>query len=608
MEKSTDKMSVRESWQVFKFIFKFLLPFKKYFIWAFVFSVMTTALASLMPFVLSVFMDSYLTPMKATDQIIFYFAGLYLILAIINSIAFFFKWNYLQNGSIFVNQYIRKKVYRKIHQLGMRYFDQKPTGWLITRITNDTDLFDFWQTLFNALTSLLSIIIAFIALFIIDHQIALVMLLILPLLILAVLIYQKVSTKVYQAMLAKRSELNTKLNEYISGMRIIQQFRQESRLGNEFEKTNDEYYGYRKRVIQINGILLSPLVNFLMALSIVVVLLMYSNRSLHAMVEAGLIYAFISNVQIYFNPISGLMDSLSNFSNGLVASSRIKTIMEEKEFAPQQGISTSVSKNVDEKFTDRKSVSNSPIIQEGKIEFRNVSFSYDGEHQVLKNISFIVNPGETLAFVGHTGSGKSSIINVFMRFYEFTEGQVLIDDQDIRSYSKEELRKKVGLVLQDSFMFVASVTDNIKMMNPQITDQAAKEAARFVQADKFIIDLENGYETKVIEGGAAFSAGERQLINFARTIVRNPKILLLDEATANIDTETEAIIQEGLTNMRQNRTTMAIAHRLSTIKDADQILVLNKGEIIERGNHDQLLALNGYYADMYRIQTLQKEL
>lgn len=608
MEKSTDKMSVRESWQVFKFIFKFLLPFKKYFVWAFVFSVMTTALASIMPFVLSVFMDSYLTPMKATDQIIFYFAALYLILAIINSIAFFFKWNYLQNGSIFVNQYIRKKVYRKIHQLGMRYFDQKPTGWLITRITNDTDLFDFWQTLFNALTSLLSIIIAFIALFIIDHQIALVMLLILPLLILAVLIYQKVSTKVYQAMLAKRSELNTKLNEYISGMRIIQQFRQESRLGNEFEKTNDEYYGYRKRVIQINGILLSPLVNFLMALSIVVVLLMYSNRSLDAVVEAGLIYAFISNVQIYFNPISGLMDSLSNFSNGLVASSRIKTIMEEKEFAPQQGISTSVSKNVDEKFTDRKSVSNSPIIQEGKIEFRNVSFSYDGEHQVLKNISFIVNPGETLAFVGHTGSGKSSIINVFMRFYEFTEGQVLIDDQDIRSYSKEELRKKIGLVLQDSFMFVASVTDNIKMMNPQITDQAAKEAARFVQADKFIKDLENGYETKVIEGGAAFSAGERQLINFARTIVRNPKILLLDEATANIDTETEALIQEGLTNMRQNRTTMAIAHRLSTIKDADQILVLNKGEIIERGNHDQLLELNGYYADMYRIQTLQKEL
>jgi ATP-binding cassette subfamily B protein len=213
-----------------------------------------------------------------------------------------------------------------------------------------------------------------------------------------------------------------------------------------------------------------------------------------------------------------------------------------------------------------------------------------------------------VAFVGHTGSGKSSIINVFMRFYEFSEGQVLIDDRDIRSYSKEELREKLGLVLQDSFMFVASVTDNIKMMNSVITDKAAKEAAKFVQADRFIQQLENGYDTRVIEGGAAFSAGERQLINFARTIVRNPKILLLDEATANIDTETEALIQEGLTNMRQNRTTMAIAHRLSTIKDANQILVLDKGKIIERGNHDELLEQNGYYADMYRIQTLQNEL
>lgn len=594
MENRDDKMSVSESWQVFKFIFKFLLPFKRYFVWAFVFSVITTALASIMPFVLSAFMDSYLTPMRATDQIIFYFAGLYLVLAIINSIAFFFKWNYLQNGSIFVNQYIRKKVYAKIHTLGMRYFDQKPTGWLITRITNDTDLFDFWQMLFNALTSVLSIIIAFIALFLIDHQIALVMLIFLPVLLLSVMLYQRVSTRVYRAMLAKRSELNTKLNEYISGMRIIQQFRQEARLGKEFEETNDEYYGFRRRVIQINGMLLSPLVNFLMAISIIVVLVMYSDRSMHTVVASGLVYAFISNVQIYFNPISGLMDSLSNFSNGLVASSRIKSIMEETEFVPKQA-------------TDSSDI-NLPTITQGKIEFRDVSFSYDGEHQVLKHISFVVNPGETVAFVGHTGSGKSSIINVFMRFYEFSEGQVLIDDRDIRSYSKEELREKLGLVLQDSFMFVASVTDNIKMMNSVITDKAAKEAAKFVQADRFIQQLENGYDTRVIEGGAAFSAGERQLINFARTIVRNPKILLLDEATANIDTETEALIQEGLTNMRQNRTTMAIAHRLSTIKDANQILVLDKGKIIERGNHDELLEQNGYYADMYRIQTLQNEL
>ena len=593
MENNDEKLSFKENWTIFKFILKFLLPFKKYFILAFVFSVLTTILASLMPFVISTFMDSYLQTQKATDQIIWFFAILYFVLNVINSLAFFFKWNYLQNGSIFVNQHIRKIVYAKLHTLGMRYFDQKPTGWLITRVTNDTDLFNFWQMLFNAVTSFLSIIIAFTALFVIDHKIALIMLLFVPILLLSVVLYQRISTKVYQLMLKKRSELNTKLNEYISGMRIIQQFRQETRLKDEFEATNEAYYGYRRRVIQINGLLLSPLVNFLMGLSIIVVLVMFSARSMHTIVAAGLIYAFISNVQIYFQPISSLMDSLSSFSNGIVSASRIKTIMEETQEAPTNQTLPSVS-------TDRN-------ILNGKIEFRHVNFSYDGVHQVLKDISFIVNPGETIAFVGHTGSGKSSIINVFMRFYEFYEGEVLIDDVDIKAYSKTELRKKIGLVLQDSFMFVASVTDNIKMMNPVITDEAARSAATFVHADSFINKLEHGFDTKVIEGGAAFSAGERQLINFARTMVRNPKILLLDEATANIDTETEALIQKGLGNMRQGRTTMAIAHRLSTIKDANQILVLEAGKIIERGNHDELLKLNGYYADMYRLQSLQKE-
>ena len=603
IDQQNQKLSFKENWNVFKFIFKFLLPFKKYFILAFVFSVVTTILASVMPFVISTFMDSYLETEKATDQIIWYFAILYFVLNIINSIAFFFKWNYLQNGSIFVNQYIRKKVYAKLHTLGMRYFDQKPTGWLITRVTNDTDLLPFWQMLFNTLTSIISIVIAYTALFIIDHQIASVMLIFLPILLAGVLIYQRVSTRVYQLMLKKRSELNTKLNEYISGMRIIQQFRQETRLGKAFDQTNEEYYGYRKRVIQINGLLLSPLVNFLMSVSIIVVLIMFSDRSMHTVVAAGLIYAFISNVQIYFNPISNLMDSLSNFSNGLVSASRIKTIMEESEYAPTykpepEDIAPDLAVTNDK---------NGPIISQGKIEFRHVNFSYDGENQVLKDISFVVHPGETIAFVGHTGSGKSSIINVFMRFYEFYEGQVLIDDVDIKTYSNEELRKKIGLVLQDSFMFVASVTDNIKMMNPKISDDAAIAAAEFVHADGFIRNLEHGFDSKVIEGGAAFSAGERQLINFARTMVREPKILLLDEATANIDTETEALIQRGLSNMRQGRTTMAIAHRLSTIKDANLILVLEAGEIIERGTHDELVEMNGYYADMYRLQTLQKE-
>ncbi|HEY0221324.1 MAG TPA: ABC transporter ATP-binding protein [Lactovum miscens] len=591
MSKEKDiKLTFKEQWATLKFILGFLKPFKWYFVGALFFGVLTTIFTAIMPFILSTFMDQHLVIGKVTDRTLVYFSILYFSVAMINAMSWFFRWITLQNGSNMVNQYIRGKLYDKLLTLGMRYFDQKPTGWLITRVTNDTDLFQFWTMIFNGIISIISIIISFIALFYIDVPVTFGMMVFLPILFAAVWLYNHISTQVYKAMRKRLSELNTKLNEYISGMRIIQEFRQETRLNNEFDETNDEYYRLRMRVITINGLLLSPLVNFLMAISIVVVLFLFGNRSTYSLVEGGLVYAFIQNVRQYFNPITGLMDSLSFWSDGMVASSRIRQILNETEYAPAQHPVEGVK------------------IVEGKIEFRHVNFSYDGVIPILKDISFVVNPGETLAFVGHTGSGKSSIINVFMRFYEFGDGQVLIDDRDIRDYSMEELRHKIGLVLQDSFIFVGNVADNIRMMNSNIPIDDVIAASEFVQANHFIEKLPNGYETQVIEGGDAFSSGERQLLNFARTIVRNPKILLLDEATASIDTETEALIQDGLEKMSQGRTTMVIAHRLSTIKDADQILVLDKGKIIEQGTHDELLVQDGYYADMYRIQTLQKGL
>ncbi|MBB5888579.1 ABC transporter ATP-binding protein [Lactovum miscens] len=591
MSKEKDiKLTFKEQWATLKFILGFLKPFKWYFVGALFFGVLTTIFTAIMPFILSTFMDQHLVIGKVTDRTLVYFSILYFSVAMINAMSWFFRWITLQNGSNMVNQYIRGKLYDKLLTLGMRYFDQKPTGWLITRVTNDTDLFQFWTMIFNGIISIISIIISFIALFYIDVPVTFGMMVFLPILFAAVWLYNHISTQVYKAMRKRLSELNTKLNEYISGMRIIQEFRQETRLNNEFDETNDEYYRLRMRVITINGLLLSPMVNFLMAISIVVVLFLFGNRSTYSLVEGGLVYAFIQNVRQYFNPITGLMDSLSFWSDGMVASSRIRQILNETEYAPAQHPVEGVK------------------IVEGKIEFRHVNFSYDGVIPILKDISFVVNPGETLAFVGHTGSGKSSIINVFMRFYEFGDGQVLIDDRDIRDYSMEELRHKIGLVLQDSFIFVGNVADNIRMMNSNIPIDDVIAASEFVQANHFIEKLPNGYETQVIEGGDAFSSGERQLLNFARTIVRNPKILLLDEATASIDTETEALIQDGLEKMSQGRTTMVIAHRLSTIKDADQILVLDKGKIIEQGTHDELLVQDGYYADMYRIQTLQKGL
>jgi ATP-binding cassette subfamily B protein len=411
------------------------------------------------------------------------------------------------------------------------------------------------------------------------------MLLFLPIIFLVVYIYQRFSSKIYSQMRGKLSELNTKLNENISGMRIIQQFRQEKRIEEEFEATNNEYLALRKKVIRINALLLFSFVNLLLSIATILALSLFGIQSQNRVIAAGMVYAFVTNIQLFFRPIGQTMDFLSVFSDGVVASHRIKGIMAEEETAPAQNPGAK------------------EVIQEGKIEFRNVSFSYDGEHDVLKNISFVLNPGETLAFVGHTGSGKSSIINVFMRFYEFDRGQILIDDKDIRDYPIEELRQKIGLVLQDAFMFVGDINSNIRMMNKNITDEEIVQAAKFTQAHHFIEQLEGDYTSEVIEHGAAYSSGQRQLLNFARTIVLNPKILVLDEATANIDTETETLIQEGLSNMRQGRTTIAIAHRLSTIKDAHQIIVLDKGSIVEQGNHDALIEMNGHYAQLYHLQT-----
>lgn len=284
-----------------------------------------------------------------------------------------------------------------------------------------------------------------------------------------------------------------------------------------------------------------------------------------------------------------MMDQMTLFQDGIVAGKRIFRILDNEQYEPQQKPQKGLT------------------ITAGKIEFKHVSFSYDGKNEILHDISFTVNPGETLGIVGHTGSGKSTIINVMMRFYEFAKGEILIDGQDIRAYPKEELRRKLGLVLQEPFMFYGDIASNIRLYNQQISDEQIKKAARAVQADQFIEKMPGKYHAKVIEGGSELSQGQKQLISFARTLVTNPKILVLDEATANVDTETEALIQRGLKQLRKGRTTLAIAHRLSTIADADQIIVLDKGRIIEKGTQEQLLAKKGYYYRLYTLQNSQNQ-
>ena len=579
-------MTFKEQAVIIKRLMTFAKPFRLTFFIAILFALVLSVINVLLPRIIQIFMDNYLAKQSATTQVIFFFAGLYLFGVIVKSIIWFFQWYLYSMASLKTYQHIRVNLFEKLHTLGMRYFDQTPAGSTVSRVTNDTEtLFEFWYVFLMVLTGIFAVVSSFVAMFQINQKIALWCLIFLPVLGIVIWYYQQFSSRIYRNMRERLSQLNTKLNESISGMRIIQQFRQEARLAQEFSEVNEEYLATRYAMIKTNSILLSPIISFLYALAIALALTLFGFEALDSPVEVGLIFAFTTYVQGFFNPMSQMMDFLSVFTDGTVAGSRILKIMDTTEYTPQQ-----------QETANRE-------ITEGKIEFRNVSFSYDGENKVLKNISFIANPGETVALVGHTGSGKSSIINVLMRFYEFYEGQILIDDHDIREYPIEELRKKMGLVLQDAFLFYGDIAGNIRMMNPEITDEQIRKAAEFVQADHFIDQLPKGYHSKVIERGASYSSGQRQLITFARTIVTDPKILVLDEATANIDTETEVLIQEGLAKMREGRTTIAIAHRLSTIRDAELILVLDKGDIVERGNHDSLLAKEGLYADMYRLQS-----
>lgn len=581
----TKSIPLKEQKTIIQRLLKFAKPFQTTFIVAILFALVLSVINVLLPRIIQTFMDNYLAKQAATTQIILYFAGLYLFGVILKSIIWFFQWFLYSMASLKTYQHIRVKLFEKLHTLGMRYFDQTPAGSIVSRVTNDTEtLFEFWYVFLMVLTGIFAVVSSFIAMFQINTKIALWNLIFLPVLGVVIWYYQKFSSRIYRNMREKLSQLNTKLNESISGMQIIQQFRQEKRLESEFETINDDYLETRYSMIKTNSILLSPIISFLYAIAVAMSLSLFGFDALHSPIEVGLIYAFTTYVQGFFNPMSQMMDFLSVFTDGMVAGSRILKIMDNEEYTPQQNPDADAE------------------IVEGKIEFRNVSFSYDGKNNVLNNISFIAQPGETVALVGHTGSGKSSIINVLMRFYEFYEGQILIDDTDIREFPIEELRRKMGLVLQDAFMFYGDIAGNIRMLNTEITDQQIKEAAKFVQADTFIQTLPNDYHAKVIERGASYSSGQRQLISFARTIVTNPKILVLDEATANIDTETEGLIQEGLANMRQGRTTIAIAHRLSTIRDANLILVLDKGHIVERGTHEVLLSHDGLYADMYRLQ------
>lgn len=568
-------------WRVFKRLMSYLKPYKFLTALALALLLLTTAVRSVIPLIASYFIDHFLTDMNQTAMLIL--VGYYLMYVLQTIIQYLGNF-YFARVSYSIVRDIRRDAFANMEKLGMAYFDQMPAGSIVSRLTNDTEavsdmfsgilssfisaIFIFTVTLLTMLR-LNAVLTGWVAIF-------------LPFIFILVNLYRKKSVAVIEKTRALLSDINSKLSESIEGIRIIQSFSQEDRLKDEFEAINEEHVLYANRSMALDSLFLRPAMSLLKLLAYAILMAYFGFRGMEIGISAGLMYAFIQYVNRLFDPLIEVTQNFSTLQTSMVSAGRVFDLIDERQYEPEQ-------KNGE------------ATVQAGNIEFKNVSFSYDGERQILDNISFKVNQGETIAFVGSTGSGKSSIINVFMRFYEFQSGEVLLDGVDIREYPKEELRRNIGLVLQEPFLYHGTIKSNIKMYQ-DISDEAVQAAAAFVDADQFIQKLPEKYETKVTERGSSFSTGQRQLIAFARTVASQPKILILDEATANIDSETETIVQESLKKMRQGRTTIAIAHRLSTIQDANCIYVLDKGKIIESGSHDELLGQKGAYYRMYQLQ------
>ena len=564
-------------------LMRYMFRYKGLSVLALLFILLTSIVATAIPLLAQYYIDNFITKniAKAGLYILVIYFGLFILRVVFTFLGEF----YFARVAHSIVRDLRNDSFKKLQKLGMSYFDKTPVGSVVSRLTNDTQaVADMFGTIFSSfLNTILMFVVTLSAMIALSWQLTIYMILFIPVMVGSVYMYQKLSSKLVEISRAKISEMNTKLSESIEGMKIIQAFNQEQRLIDEFGEVNNEHLRYYTKSLKVDSLLLRPAMALFKVLAYGVIVTYFGLSFESAGFTAGIIYTFIQYTNQLFNPLIELMQNFSILQTSTISAGRVFTLIDNEEYEPEQ------------KESAHK-------ISRGDIEFKNVSFSYDGKRDVLKNISFSVKNGESIAFVGATGSGKSSIMNLFLRFYDYDRGEILIDGVNIKDYSSKELRNSVGLVLQDPFLYHGTVESNIKMYNEELTREDVIEAAKFVDAHNFIDKLEDKYDSIVTERGATFSSGERQLLTFARTIASKPKILILDEATANIDSETEELIQNSLEKMRKGRTTIAIAHRLSTIQDSNCIYVLDKGEIIESGTHEELIALKGNYYKMYQLQ------
>lgn len=508
--------------------------------------------------------------------------------AVVLALSFAFNiaqtWILQKTGQNIILQ-MRKDLYRHIQSLGSRYFDITPVGKLVTRVTNDVEALNemYSGILVQLFRNIVKIVGLAGVMLVLDVRLAAISFVLMPLVIGLTVLCQKIARNIYRLYRTRLTDINTFLSEHLSGMKIIQIFGRQERKFEEFHDKNTKLYKAFYREMLMYAVF-RPLIYILSILSLMIVLWFGSRNVFDEIISVGTLYIFSNYIRSFFDPIQELAEQFSTLQSSIASAEKIFTVMDEDEFIPEVE-----NPKQPDKIT-------------GKIEFDHVWFAYDGENYVLKDVSFVINPGEKVAFVGATGAGKSSILNLIGRYYDIQKGHIYIDGIDIRQLSKKQLRSAIGQMQQDVFIFEGDVAYNIRLNDDNITDAQVKAAAEYVNASHFIAKLPQGYHEPVTERGATFSAGERQLLSFARTLAHNPSILVMDEATANIDTETEILIQEALEKLMDGRTTIMVAHRLSTIQHADCIMVMHKGRICERGTHRELLEQDGIYRKLYELQ------
>ncbi|MCD6531816.1 ABC transporter ATP-binding protein [bacterium] len=512
---------------------------------------------------------------------------IYLLLLIISFLANFGQVYSLNKVAQQVMHDLRVEVFAHIQKLSLRFFDNTPVGKIVTRATNDINTIAemFTSVLVGSLKDLLTLVGIGAILFYMSWRLSLLVVALLPVIVVVTVFFRRALREAYRAFRKALSAVNTKLSENLAGMKIIQAFVQETRMLEDFDRVNEEFYRSSMRMLWVNAIF-RPIVAFFINLATALTIWYGGGQVIHQAMSLGMLVAYLTYINMFFRPIQALADKFSILQSAMAASERVFDILDTEP----------------EIKNPPKPYKPSPEQVRGKVEFRNVWFAYKDEEWVLKDVSFVVEPGQKVAIVGATGAGKTTITAVLTRMYDVQRGQILVDDVDIRQWDVDTLRRCIGIVLQDVFLFSTNIMENIRLGEESITPEQVEQAAKIVNAYEFIKNLPQGFLEPVAERGATLSAGQRQLLSFARALVFEPRILILDEATASIDTHTEVLIQDAIDKLLEGRTSIIIAHRLSTIRRANTILVMYKGRIIERGTHQQLLERGGYYAKLYEFQ------